>query len=252
MALQGVLADIHGNLEALRAALEHLEARGAGSWLCLGDIVGYNADADACVAEVRDRGMEAVAGNHDLIAIGRLGSARCSRKAAYALRRTRRRLPAAAGEYLETLPALKRLAGGVVLVHGGVQDVEQYVRTADQVVRNAALLAAASPGARVCFFGHTHDAQAWEVRDGAARALDTSGTIRLRDDATYFVNPGSVDSSRKPAPGRAECALFDPHEQTVEFASVPYDHAAAEAKSRRAGYRQPAWRTKLRSALRLR
>jgi predicted phosphodiesterase len=252
MALQGVLADIHGNLEALRATLEFLESRDVRSWLCLGDIVGYNADPDACVAEVRDRGMEAVAGNHDLIGIGRLGAARCSRKAAYALGRTRRRLLPASASYLSTLPALKRLEGGVVLVHAGVQDVEQYVRTADQVARNAALLAQASPGARLVFFGHTHDAQAWELREGAARAVEARGTIRLRDDATYFVNPGSVDSARKPQPGLAECALFDPRERTIEFARVPYDHTASEAKARRAGYREPAWRLKLKQALRLR
>jgi predicted phosphodiesterase len=252
MAPQGVLADIHGNLEALRAALEYLESRDVRSCLCLGDIVGYNADPDACVAEVRDRGMEAVAGNHDLIGIGRLGTGRCSRKAAWALGRTRRRMSPATAAYLSALPTLKSLEGGVVLVHAGVQDVEQYVRTADQVARNAALLAQASPGARLVFFGHTHDARAWELRDGAVLALEARGTISLRDEAIYFVNPGSVDSARKPQPGLAECAVFDPRERTIEFARVPYDHAAAEAKARRAGYRQPAWRLKLRSVLRLR
>ena len=251
MALHGVLADIHGNLEALRAALGFLQARGARSWLCLGDIVGYNAEPDACVDEVRGRGMQAVAGNHDLISVGRLGTARCSRKAAYALRRTRRRLRAESAAYLASLPVLKRLPGGVVLVHAAVDDVESYVRTAAQVARNAALVAAACPGARLCFYGHTHDAQAWELRDGEVHVRPGQGTLRLRGDATYFVNPGAVDSARAAAPGHARCALFDPESGTVEFARVPYDHAAAEERARRGGYRRPAWRVKLRSALRL-
>jgi predicted phosphodiesterase len=251
MALHGVLADVHGNLEALRAVLARLQARGAESFLCLGDVVGYNAEPDACVAEVRGRSMEAVAGNHDLISVGRLGTARCARKAAYALRRTRRRLRPDSAAYLSTLPALKRLEGGVVLVHGAVDDPEAYVRTAAQVARQAALLEAACPGARLCFYGHTHQAQAWELREGGVHALPAAGTIRLREDATYFINPGAVDSARQPDPGRAECALFDAAARTVEFVSVPYDHAAAEESARRAGYRLPAWRLKLRSAWRL-
>jgi predicted phosphodiesterase len=250
MARHGVLADVHGNHDALAAALAFLDAEGVRRSLCLGDIVGYNADPDRCVAEVQARGMEAVAGNHDLIAIGRLGLDRCSRKAAHALRRTRRRMGSAAREYLGSLPLSRRLDGGTVLVHAAVGDVQAYVRTADQVARNAARLAVEAPGTRVCFFGHTHEAAVWEVRDGVALPLPAEGTVRLRDGATYFVNPGSLDSARRREPGRAELALFDDAERTVRFCAVPYDHAAAEARAEREGYRQPAWARWLPRALR--
>ena len=50
MALYGVLGDIHGNREALEAVLRALDARGVAQLLCVGDIVGYNADPDECVA----------------------------------------------------------------------------------------------------------------------------------------------------------------------------------------------------------
>jgi predicted phosphodiesterase len=252
MALYGVLADIHGNHEALSAVLAFLEARGVQAWLCLGDIVGYNADSDRCVAEVRDRRMEAVAGNHDLISIGRLGFDRCARRPAHALRRTRRQLQPATAAYLGGLAARKTLDGGIVLVHGGVDDVELYMRTPAQVAHNAALLATRCPGARICFYGHTHDARVWELRGGVAQPREATGTVRLGDDATWFVNPGSIDSARKAKPGRAECALFDVQAGTVEFASVPYDHDASETKARRAGYRLPGWSLRLRRALRLR
>ena len=251
MARYGVLADVHGNHEALRAAVDALEARGVERYLCLGDLVGYNADADRCVAEVRARNMQVVAGNHDLIAIGRLGLDRCSGKAAHALRRTRRRLGPETREYLGRLPLRARLEGGVVLVHAGVEDVQLYVRTPAEVARNAALLAAAAPGARLCFFGHTHDAAAWEVEAGTARSLPAEGTLRLREDAAYFVNPGSVDSARGREPGHARCAVFDSAARTVEFFAVPYDHAAAEHKARRGGYRPRAWLVRLRRAARL-
>ena len=38
-----LLADIHGNLEALNAILEHLAAQRIDRYLCLGDTVGYGA-----------------------------------------------------------------------------------------------------------------------------------------------------------------------------------------------------------------
>ena len=252
MARYGLLADIHGNLEALRAALVFLEARGVQAFFCLGDVVGYNADPDACVAEVRDRGMAAVAGNHDLIAIGRLGLDRCARKAAYALRRTRRVLNPESAAWLATLPPRRTMHGGIALLHGGVEDVELYMRTPAQIARNAALLAAADPEARICFHGHTHEPALWEVRHGVASARPAGGTVHLPAEATCFVNPGAVDSARKGEPGRAECAGFDADARTVEFARVPYDHEAAERKARGQGYRQPAWRAGLRAAFKRR
>src|SRR5689334_22252196 len=54
MALYGIVSDIHGNLEALSAAAAFLADRGATRILCLGDLVRYNADPDACVSAVLD------------------------------------------------------------------------------------------------------------------------------------------------------------------------------------------------------
>ena len=55
MARWGVIADIHGNREALESVLAVLDARRIDRLLCLGDVVGYNADPDECVAIVRKR-----------------------------------------------------------------------------------------------------------------------------------------------------------------------------------------------------
>ena len=54
MARYGVLGDIHGNREALEAVLARLDAEGISRLLCVGDIVGYNADPDECVAVAVD------------------------------------------------------------------------------------------------------------------------------------------------------------------------------------------------------
>ena len=118
MALYGVIGDIHGNLEALTATFLQLERHRPAQLLCVGDVVGYNADPDNCAALLRDRCVKAIAGNHDLIGIRRLGIERCSTNAMHALRRTRRSLHPRTAEYLCALPTTLEIEDRVVLVRG--------------------------------------------------------------------------------------------------------------------------------------
>src|SRR3954469_29493 len=68
----GLLSDVHANLPALRAALEWLRREGADAYLCAGDIVGYGPHPNECVELIAALPGACVAGNHDLIAVGRL------------------------------------------------------------------------------------------------------------------------------------------------------------------------------------
>jgi predicted phosphodiesterase len=241
MALYGLVADIHGNREALAAALAALEQRGVRQLLCLGDIVGYNADPDECVAMLRTRGALSIAGNHDLISLRQLDFARCSNKAMHALKRTRRSLAPASAAYLEALPDTRLIEQRVLLVHGGVRDVEQYMVTSAHIRQNAEYLAADHPAARLCFFGHSHEQRAYEVRAGNVRELPLSPEITLETDSVYFVNPGSIDASRKRGEKLAEFAVLDTAAWRVEFWRLPYDCAASEAKAAAFGYRIHPW-----------
>jgi predicted phosphodiesterase len=239
MALYGLVADIHGNREALAAALAALERRQVAGLLCLGDIVGYNADPDECVSMVRERGALAIAGNHDLISLGRLDFARCSSKAMYSLKRTRRALAAQSLAYLAALPPNRVPDERVVLVHGGVRDVQQYLRTPQHIQQNAAFLRADFPDARLCFFGHSHEQRIYEVQGESVRELPRQPSVALDPRLLYFVNPGSVDASRKREEKLAECAVLDTLEWRIDFLRVPYDAAATEAKAAAFGYRIP-------------
>lgn len=237
MACYGVIADIHGNREALVALLGRLEDWGVRRIACLGDIVGYNADPDECVALVRGRCAPVIAGNHDLISIGRLGFSRCANNAAYALKRTRRALSAESGNWLAQLPPNHVLEDSVVLVHGGVRDVQQDMTTPAHIRQNAEMLRADFPGARVCFFGHSHEQKVYEVGGDEVRELPAQGKLPLDRGLLYFINPGSVDASRKRRYKAAECALFDTLDWSVEFVHTRYDCATSEAKAAAFGYR---------------
>src|SRR5271166_5231555 len=67
----GILADIHGDIRALEAALGRLKSHAVTEVVCLGDLVGYGSEPDAVVTEIRDRGIACVRGNHDRWALER-------------------------------------------------------------------------------------------------------------------------------------------------------------------------------------
>ena len=241
MALYGVIADIHGNYEALTAVLAQLDRCGARRLICLGDIVGYNADSDACAELMRGRNAVAVAGNHDLISIRRLGFGRCANKVIYSLKRTRRALAPDTAAYLDSLPAFHVLESRFLLVHAGVRDVEQYLTAPRHIAQNAAYLRADFPGLNACFFGHVHVQRVYEVDGDDVREVPAQAPVTLRPDRLYFINPGSVDAARKSEDKLAEFALFDSTALRIEFRRIAYDDAAAEAKAEAGGYRIGPW-----------
>ena len=242
MALYGILGDIHGNLEALACVLDALHARRVDQILCVGDIIGYNADPDDCTRLLRRHGVAAIAGNHDLIGTGRLGFDRCSNKAMHSLRRTRRRLEEETTRYLQSLPDVLPVEERVLLIHGGVRDVQQYMTQPRHIAENAQHLREDFPGRRICFFGHTHEPKVYEVdAHYEVRELPATGVVSLAGDSVYFVNSGSVDASRKRAHKFAEFALFDSAALTVEFRKTHYDASLTEAKAEAEGFRLHAW-----------
>jgi predicted phosphodiesterase len=248
MALYGVLGDIHGNREALQSALDRLHDCGVEHIVCVGDLIGYNADPDDCVLLLRLRNATCIAGNHDLIGTGRLGFEKCSNKAMHSLKRTRRALLAGTAEYLKALPSHVVLEDKFLLTHGGVRDVQQYMTQPKHVLENVDYLRRDFPGIRICFFGHTHEQKVFEIACTGVDELDVNDPVTpvsLRTGCEYFINPGSVDASRKRETKLAECAVFDSDKLTVQFHRVAYDEAATEEKAEANGYRMDAWRDRL-------
>ena len=220
MTVYGILSDIHGNLEALSAVLAAIDERGVDRLVCLGDIVGYNANSNECVEIVRGRGIDSVAGNHDLISIGRLGFDRCANRA-----------------FLAALEPHRLYEGRWLAIHGGLDDVQQYVRTTRQAQENAVVLQRRFPTVEACFYGHTHEPRIFEVREDEVRELPAAKVSWLQSGKLYFINSGSVDASRKREHKLAEFGVFDSNRLSVELHRVPYDHESVEEKSIRGGYR---------------
>ena len=84
-----VVSDIHANRHAFEATLEDVAASPASELWCLGDLVGYGAEPDACVELARRHAAVCLAGNHDMAVTGELPLDEFSRGASLAAQWTR-------------------------------------------------------------------------------------------------------------------------------------------------------------------
>jgi predicted phosphodiesterase len=227
-----VISDIHGNRHAFEAVLDDARSAGAEELWCLGDVVGYGADPNACVELAREHLAICLAGNHDLAVTGGLGIEEFSRGAAVSAKWTREVISQENLAYLRALsPSGAEEPFG--LYHASPRDpIWEYVLSEDLAER---CLDVAEQ--RVCFIGHSHVALAF-VRDGAG--AETRGALRepgatadLRE-RQWLLNPGSVGQPRDGDP-RAAWVLLDTEAGQAEWRRSRYDIAGARDAIRTAG-----------------
>lgn len=253
----GLISDVHANLPALDAALGALAGAKVQGLLCAGDLVGYGPHPNECVERLTEVGARCVAGNHDLIAIGRLSLERTDALARRTLEWTREVISPATREALEGLPPLVE-ENGLVMTHGAIDDPQQYVLTDSQAQGQLDRLARELPAARVLVLGHTHAARAYATGRGALR-LRPSRRVRLDGSGPFLLNPGSVGQARERRPV-ARAAVLDLEQRgEVSFLALRYDHArtvsdlVARGLPPGAAHRKPTLRRKagaLKAALR--
>jgi putative phosphoesterase len=229
----GIIADIHGNLHALEAALEVLDREGVDGYLCLGDLVGYGAFPNECVRRVTELDVVAVAGNHDLIAVGRLSDERCGPLARESLRWTKDVLDPDVRLELERLPMIARPDSEIVMAHGSLEDPERYVTRREQITHELDCLRREYPEATLLLLGHTHHATANGERSGVLLGRGRS-TLVLPRDERVLANPGSVGQSREIS-SNGRVAVLDYESWHMTFLPVRYDLAACRAALRARG-----------------
>jgi predicted phosphodiesterase len=252
----GVLSDVHGNLHALETALEFLRLQAVDGYLCAGDLVGYGPYPTACVHRVLELADVCVAGNHDLIALGRLGDDRCIRLARESLRWTREALSDDARRRLAALPLEAETRAGVFVTHGTLGDPQHYVDDPAAAREALSRLEAAGVAARVMVVGHTHRPMAF-AQHGGPLPVDATGTVALPSSGRVLLNPGAVGQSRD----RLVCArimVLDLDIGTATFHALRYDDRACRRALAERGLPpgschlvRPPWRTSMRQVKRL-
>ncbi|HEX5225059.1 MAG TPA: metallophosphoesterase family protein [Solirubrobacteraceae bacterium] len=225
-----VISDIHANRHAFEATLEAVAASDAAELWCLGDLVGYGAEPDACVQLARDHAAVCLAGNHDMAVTGELSLDEFSRGASIAAQWTREVIDP---ENLDFLASLKPQGeeGTVGLYHASPRDpVWEYVLSA-----LLAELCLDAQRHRICLIGHSHVALSFVRREGelATGEPQREGVQLDLDGGEWLLNPGSVGQPRDGDP-RASWMLLDLDAMDASYHRSDYDVAGAAAAIRAA------------------
>jgi predicted phosphodiesterase len=225
-----IASDIHGNRHAFEAVIAAAQAAQVEELWCLGDLVGYGAEPDACVALAEANCAVCLAGNHDLAVVEVLSLEDFSRGAALAAHWTRDVIrPETKAFLLGLSPAGE--AEGVGLYHASPRDpIWEYVLSA--LTADLCLDAAAQ---RISLIGHSHVALSFHRPEGEP----ASGATRRADDrldlgtGEWLLNPGSTGQPRDGDP-RAAWLVLDTQAHTAEWRRAEYDLAGVQAAIRAA------------------
>jgi predicted phosphodiesterase len=225
-----ICTDIHGNRHAFEAVIAAAEEAGADELWCLGDLVGYGAEPDACVALAEAHCTICLAGNHDLAVVDVISLDDFSRGAALAARWTQEVISDETRTFL--LGCEPQGDGeGYGLFHASPRDpIWEYVLSG-----LTAELCFDSTDFRVSFIGHSHVALSFHRPEGEP----ASGTTRREgveldlSSGEWLINPGSSGQPRDGDP-RAAWLLLDTERQTAIYRRAEYDIAGAQAAIRTA------------------
>lgn len=225
-----VLSDIHSNLEAFQAVLD--DAGPVDRIWCLGDVVGYGPDPNACVDLLRSKPHLCVAGNHDWATLGKLDLRDFNVDAREANLWNREQLTPDNLAYLEALPE-SIVEGEFTLAHGSpCEPIWEYITDSSTAFESFGCF-----DTLYCFVGHTHtpviyrlDGEHSEVGEHEAEPMVelSDGSVKLGSER-LIINPGSVGQPRD-GDFRAGYVLLDVEACTLVHRRVPYPFRRTQEK----------------------
>src|SRR5438105_3964046 len=225
----GVVSDIHSNLTALLAVLD---AMGPVDQLwCLGDFVGYGPWPNECIDLLRERGVRAIAGNHDLAAIGTLSSEDFNGDAAVAAQWTADELTTEARTFLGSLEPMTEI-DGVTLAHGSPREpVWEYMLSAATAAAGFEIIET-----DLCLVGHTHIPSLFVEHESGVPEVSymRGGSASPVAAVKTIANPGSVGQPRDRDP-RAAYLVYDTERAELAWERVEYDIAKVQKRMRKLG-----------------
>jgi len=211
-----IISDIHSNFEALTAAMNAIDRLGVDEIVCLGDVVGYGADPNACIDLVRRRCSIVLKGNHEAAVGNATETDRFNVNARSAIVWTRRQLTPENLAYIASLP-LTASRDSLFLVHATPCNPESWKYIFDP---GEALPAFGCFEEPVCCIGHTH-VPAIFTPAGSTRTVARTGK--------YLINVGSVGQPRD-RNTKLSFGVFDTGQWKYDNVRCPYDVETAAWK----------------------
>jgi len=229
-----LLADVHGNREALTAVLKSLRSQGAERIIVLGDIVGYGASPEECTQMLAGLTGDILAGNHDWAAVGRHSSASFNPVAREAIEWTRARLSSRSQALLAALP-LAVAEQSFLCVHATPADPAawDYIFKPDDARANFE-----SCSQQVCFVAHSHKPLIIVRTAQGAVVAEPAAQVALQAGCRYIINVGSVGQPRDGNP-HASYGIYDTSARAYQLLRVAYPVAQAQQQIIAAGLPAP-------------
>ena len=223
-----IISDLHANLEATEVVLADADAKECTQFVCLGDLVGYNANPHECVEIVRALDCPVVKGNHDEQASLVESSRDFNELAEHAINWTRAHLTDEDKVWLAEL-RMTRQVRDFTIVHATLDTPAEW----GYVFNNLDAMASFTyQHTTICFFGHTHVAGAF-IRGNDVTRVKTEQLV-IEPGKKYFINTGSVGQPRDGDPRAAYC-IYDTEKGVVEQRRLKYDMPKAQRKIIQAG-----------------
>lgn len=228
MALIAFVSDIHGNIDALEAALHDIDSREVDEIICLGDIVGYGAAPAQCVDLIRTRCSATVIGNHDELVIRAIDKLPIPERVAAGIRLAQSKLSFDQLTWLNELPRLQQLHG-FTIVHASLDCPDQFPYISSDA---EARVHFSRQETSLCFIGHTHvPIIAVEAPEGIKWVIPGDKSILLNGDQRSVINVGSIGQPRDEDP-RASYGLFNTEHNFFQICRIPYDIKKAQERMR--------------------
>lgn len=223
---RAIISDIHANLEALQAALAHIETLHVDQLICLGDIIGYGPNPAECLDLVMARCDLTILGNHDQAAI--FDPEGFNPIALRAIFWTREQLekngdPAQIDRRWDFIGELPRRLdeGEFLLVHGSPRDPTNEYVFPEHIYEQSRIDALLSRVQHYCFQGHTHIPGVF-TENYQFLPPEENDYFFLLGEQKIMVNVGSVGQPRDGDP-RACYIVLDSDNKTVQYHRIEYD-----------------------------
>jgi predicted phosphodiesterase len=216
-----IFGDIHANLHALEAVLADAGEQEATHYVCMGDVVGYNAFPRECLQIVRDLDCPAVKGNHDDQASMDVTQEGLNPLAEQALDWTRQQLTSEDQQWLRGM-RMQRQVRDFTIVHSTLDTPHKWGYVTTQLDAAASF---SYQHTGLCFIGHTHVPRAY-VRDTSVRMIPLE-VLQIQKNQKYLINVGSVGQPRD-GDWRAAYCLYDTVLNEIALRRVTYDLQGAQ------------------------
>jgi diadenosine tetraphosphatase ApaH/serine/threonine PP2A family protein phosphatase len=223
-----IISDIHSNIEALNAVLDHIRKRSIKEVICLGDIVGYGSHPVECLDIVMQTCDICLKGNHDEALVEGVCFFNPAAKSAIewtkeCVLQSNHPKKAEMWQFVSDLPLTYSL-DSYLFVHGSPLDpTSDYVLSRDIPIEEKKFHDLFQSFDSILFIGHTH-LPCVITESLQVLTLDQLGYKYLAKGQRAIVNVGSVGQPRDKDPRACYLEVID---DLFFFHRIPYDNQKA-------------------------